>query len=244
MLDSGLPYNKYYTLFHISCLAFLTIGLATVERKGADYLTMTLDSLLQNASKTSGYYIKIVILLADRKRSVRERRLKMLRNEYGPYLEQGKIQIITIPLKAYPQLRGLSRTLNNSEDRMYWRSKQTIDFAFLMQYCQYFSPYYLHLEDDVIAERDYDLNVKKFIKDKEGIYWFNLDFSNLGFIGKLYRSETLLNQARIFRLFYTEMPVDLLLAKYRTLLGNDVTKITYPRNIFKHIGYQSSSLSR
>ena len=154
------------------------------------------------------------------------------------------MHVITVPSKVYPPLRGISKTLGDDEKRMFWRSKQTIDFAFLMQYCKSFSPYYLQLEDDVIATQDYDVYIRQYIKEKERTFWFNLDFSNLGFIGKLYRSDTLKNQARFFRLFYTEMPVDLLMSAYRVILGNEESETTYSTNLFRHIGYESSSLMR
>ncbi|XP_046853079.1 uncharacterized protein LOC124446286 isoform X2 [Xenia sp. Carnegie-2017] len=67
--------------------------------------------------------------------------------------------------------------------------------------------------------------------------------NNLGFIGKLYRSETLENQARFIQLFYSEMPVDLLMNTYRKILGHNLMDTTYFRNLFVHIGYESTALS-
>ncbi len=229
---------------NLSFSVFLTIGIPSIKRKGRNYLSRTLNSLLYNVSGAKDFSTKIVVLLADIMKSVRQKRVDELLSKYPKYLANGDIQVITVPPKVYPPLRGLSKTLDDTEERMFWRSKQAIDFAFLMQYCKAFSPYYLQLEDDVIATRDYDVYMRRYMKEKEGTFWFNLDFSNLGFIGKLYRSETLENQARFFRLFYTEMPVDLLMSAYRTILGNEVTETTYFRNLFLHIGYESSSLSR
>lgn len=222
---------------------FLTIGLPSSERKSQDYLTRTLDSLLYNVSADEDFKTKIVILLADMQSSVRKKRFHQLLSRYSKYIANGDIHVIKVPKNFYPPLRGLFNTLNDTDNRMYWRSKQAIDFAFLMHYCKHFSPFYLHLEDDVIATKDYDVYMTKYVKEKEGKFWFNLDFSNLGFIGKLYRSETLENQARFIQLFYSEMPVDLLMNTYRIMLGHNLMDTTYFRNLFVHIGYESTALS-
>lgn len=231
-------------ILSIFFVAFLTIGIPSIKRKGHNYLTSTLDSLLYNVSEIKNFTMKIIVLLGDIKKSVRDKRFSELSSRYSKYLANGDMHVITVPSKVYPPLRGISKTLGDSEERMFWRSKQTIDFAFLMQYCKSFSPYYLQLEDDVIATHDYDTYMRQYIKEKEGTFWFNLDFSNLGFIGKLYRSDSLEYQARFFRLFYAEMPVDLLMSAYRVILGNEETETTYFRNLFLHVGYESSSLSR
>ena len=223
-------------------LVFLTIGIPSIKRKVNNYLFTTLNSLLYNVSDAKNFTTRIVVLLGDIKKSERKKRLDELSLRYSKHLANGDIHVISVPPKVYPPLRALPKTLGDSEERIFWRSKQAIDFAFLMQYCKSFSPYYLQLEDDVIATKDYDVYMRRYMKEKEGTFWFNLDFSNLGFIGKLYRSKTLENQARFFRLFYSEMPVDLLMSAYRTILGNKVMETTYFRNLFLHIGYESSSL--
>ena len=52
------------------------------------------------------------------------------------------------------------------------------------------SVYYLQLEDDVIAKAGYLSFIKNSIT-RANTEWFMLEFSNLGFIGKLFRSESL-----------------------------------------------------
>ena len=52
------------------------------------------------------------------------------------------------------------------------------------------STFYLQLEDDIVAKSGF----LSFIKTKvlnEASDWFLMEFSNLGFIGKLFRSESL-----------------------------------------------------
>lgn len=50
--------------------------------------------------------------------------------------------------------------------------------------------YYLQLEDDIVAKAGYLSFIKKKVLNDAGD-WFLMEFSNLGFIGKLFRTESL-----------------------------------------------------
>ena len=69
---------------------------------------------------------------------------------------------------------------------MVWRSKQNLDFAFLMSYAQKRGTFYVQLEDDILAKKNFISTMKSFalqkISAKEN--WFVLDFCQLGFIGE------------------------------------------------------------
>ena len=47
-------------------------------------------------------------------------------------------------------------------DRMTWRSKQALDFAFLMMYAKDRGTYYVQLEDDVITKKGFVSTMKRF----------------------------------------------------------------------------------
>lgn len=78
-------------------------------------------------------------------------------------------------------------------ERVRWRSKQSLDFAFLMMYAYRRGMFYVQLEDDILAKKNY-LSIMKevaFSKIATKQQWFVLDFCQLGFIGEinvLYRS--------------------------------------------------------
>lgn len=68
-----------------------------------------------------------------------------------------------------------------------WRTKQNLDFAFLMMYAQPKGTFYVQLEDDIQTKKGYIATMKKFALQKtaEKKNWFVLDFCQLGFIGKI-----------------------------------------------------------
>ena len=57
-------------------------------------------------------------------------------------------------------------------------------------WCNLKSTYYLQLEDDIVAKPGYLTFIKKKVLKDTGD-WFLMEFSNLGFIGKLFRTESL-----------------------------------------------------
>ena len=52
------------------------------------------------------------------------------------------------------------------------------------------SQYYIQLEDDVIAKSGYLKFIMETINEQIDD-WFMLEFSELGFVGKLFKSQTL-----------------------------------------------------
>lgn len=100
-------------------------------------------------------------------------------------VESGLIEVVAPSAAYYPDLDKLRITLGDSPERVRWRSKQNLDFAFLMSYCQPKGTFYVQLEDDILAKPYYITEMKKFaiekIASKEP--WFVLDFCQLGFIG-------------------------------------------------------------
>lgn len=242
--EIGEPTNKK---------VFLTIGIPTVQRifnnTSAFYLVRTLNSLLNSdVADEDLSNLLIVIFLADTKASAREEVKTLLKSNFGQYFKRNLIHVIAAPPSFYPQLEGLQRTLNDGQERMYWRSKQCMDYVFMFYYCQGLSQYYLHLEDDVISKPDYMEQIRRFIDLKADTRWDVLWFSRWGFIGKLFQDKDLRNFGRFITMFYSEMPVDWLLFNYMGFRAggrsfDDIKKeIIWKTELFHHIGRQSSSL--
>ncbi len=101
-------------------------------------------------------------------------------------MESGLIDIISPPISFYPDFEKLPPTLSDPVERVRWRSKQSLDFAFLMMYSYPKGMFYIQLEDDILARPNY-LSIMKNValtKVANNQRWFVLDFCQLGFIGK------------------------------------------------------------
>ena len=73
----------------------------------------------------------------------------------------------------------------------------------------------MQLEDDIVARSGYLYFIKQRVL-KEAGNWFLMEFSNLGFIGKLFRTASLSVMADFTLLFHREKPVDWLLDHFLT----------------------------
>lgn len=124
---------------------------------------------------------------------------KQIQSRFPEYIDNGLIEVISPPASYYPDWKKLRVTLNDPIERVKWRSKQNLDFSFLMAYSQIKATFYVQLEDDILAKRGYITIMKRFAVAKTAKQdqdpWFVLDFCQLGFIGEFYEL--------ILLLFYT-----------------------------------------
>lgn len=145
-----------------------------------------------------------------------------------------------------PSSKGLQSTLGDGPDRMHWRSKQVMDYVFMLYYSQGLAQYYLQLEDDVTVVPNALSQIREFIDLKGDTKWGILAFSRWGFIGKLIHDNDLRLIGRYLEMFYNEMPCDWLLYIYLQSRGAinilDDKSNTWTKELFLHVGHQSSSL--
>ncbi|XP_034036874.1 alpha-1,3-mannosyl-glycoprotein 4-beta-N-acetylglucosaminyltransferase B-like [Thalassophryne amazonica] len=122
-----------------------------------------------------------------------------------------------------------------------------------MLYAQGKGLYYVQLEDDIIAKEDYYEAMKTFISQQTSNRWFILEFSQLGFIGKMFRSSDLPLVAEFFLMFHKDKPIDWLLdhilwvkvchpEKDQKHCSEQKAqlKLTYKPSLFQHVGLHSS----
>ena len=107
-----------------------------------------------------------------------------------------------------------TRTFNDSQERVLWRTKQVIDFSFLFTYAQSQGEYYLVVEDDVVASIHYITAIREFIASKNHKRWVSLEFTGFVGIGLLFRTSDLPRLTQLLWLFHQDKPVDMLMRDF------------------------------
>ncbi|NXF21873.1 MGT4B acetylglucosaminyltransferase, partial [Rhodinocichla rosea] len=183
----------------------LVMGIPTVKREKQNYLIDTLHSLLYQLSEEQKKDCVIIIFVAEVSVHGKDSLPSFPRE-----VQSGVLEVISPPASYYPDLSNLEKTLGDSEERVRWRTKQNLDYSFLMLYAQPKGTFYLQLEDDIIAKPDFIESIKSFAA-QQSQDWMVLEFSQLGFIGKLFKSEDLPLIVEFFLMFYKDKPIDWLI---------------------------------
>jgi alpha-1,3-mannosylglycoprotein beta-1,4-N-acetylglucosaminyltransferase A/B len=170
------------------------VGIPTVKRDKQSYLLSTLDNLLVNMDEEEQNDTMIVVFIGETDLEYVHQIAREIQLRFAEYLDSGLIEVISPPASYYPNMDKLRITLNDPIERVKWRSKQNLDFAFLMAYSQVKATFYVQLEDDILAKRGYIKIMKQFAVAKtakqEQDPWFVLDFCQLGFIGESTRKAS------------------------------------------------------
>ncbi|WAR03357.1 MGT4C-like protein [Mya arenaria] len=216
-----------------------TIGIPSAQRPNTDriYLFDTVDSIIDKTTESEKEEVTLVIMLCDLNSTYNTHISVNVYNTYQQHVESGFIQIIHTQRSIYPDLEHVKPTFNDTKDRLKWRAKQNVDFSFLMHYSINISEYYIQLEDDVIVASDFVNSIKSHLSISTA--WAVLEFSRLGFIGKMFKSSDLEYVASKLMLRYDEAPCDLLLSPIRMDLGQKKS-IHSKQSLFQHIGRFSS----
>ncbi|GAU93552.1 hypothetical protein RvY_05478 [Ramazzottius varieornatus] len=230
----------------------LVIGVPTVQRSTHNYIDETLESLLRNLKDSEEKDVVIVVMVADiTNLETVDVFINELQTTFAQYIEKGVLEIIAPSVDYYPDLNALPSTLGDPPERMKWRAKQVLDFAYLMMYGHKKGVYYMQLEDDVVTKPSYVTKIKNFAGSQEG--YVMMEFSSLGFISKLFKSSDLPNFVEFLLMFYETKPIDWLLANYlfvKVCLDNHEAKYCpkalekairkYKPSLFQHMGVESS----
>lgn len=224
---------------------FLSIGIPTIERnnngKKVDYLNTTLSILISKLSPAERRQVLIVIFCADQDPKKQQVTIANLQQNFQKHIQTGLIQILLAPKRFYSRIDNLPRNFNDTELRVKWRSKQSLDIAFMFYYMHGLSEFYLHLEDDVKTEDDFFETIRHDSKEKFKTEWVMIMYFKMGFIGKLIKSDILSPMADFLRNFYYEMPPDWLYSIFVKLLEKNGVELIGSRTLFHHLGVQSSS---
>lgn len=166
----------------------IVLGIPTVKRDKQSYLMSTLNSLITRMNEEERNETLIVVFIGETDQEWISLVSKQIEVRFSTFVDNGLIHVIAPPPSYYPNMDALRVTLNDPMDRVKWRSKQNLDYAFLMSYAQLRGTFYVQLEDDILVKENFITKMKDFALRKSTATndsWFLLDFCTLGFIGKI-----------------------------------------------------------
>jgi alpha-1,3-mannosylglycoprotein beta-1,4-N-acetylglucosaminyltransferase A/B len=174
----------------------LQTGIPTVKRENKSYLIGTLNSLISNMDTKEQEEVLILVLIAEIDKKVVHQVAKEIRENFIEHLLSGMIEIIAPAASFYhPKMVSIKITLNDTIERVRWRSKENLDAAFLMFHVQTKSKYFMMIEDDVTTKSGFYEEIKHFIETSDKITkenpWFMLKISSIGTIATLFWSADL-----------------------------------------------------
>lgn len=231
----------------------LVFGIPTIRREKMSYLLDTLASLLDGMSQESKDDSVIVVFIGETNMEFVRQVAVDVRKKFDSEIASGLVEIVAPSPSFYPDLDAVPLTFGDSRERVRWRTKQNLDFCFLMMYCQRKARFYIQLEDDIVATPDYASTIKTFALQQETNKWLILEFSALGFIGKLFRTSDLSLVVEFFLMFHKDKPVDWLLDHILWVKVCNPEKdqqhcarekmhlrIRFKPSLFQHVGKESS----
>ncbi|XP_039607583.1 alpha-1,3-mannosyl-glycoprotein 4-beta-N-acetylglucosaminyltransferase B-like isoform X3 [Polypterus senegalus] len=189
----------------------LVFGIPTVKREKESYLMETLKSLLFELTKEEKDDSVIVVFIAEVDVMYVNGLAHAIKNAFPQDVEAGLLEVVSPSFGYYPDFTNLRETFGDSKERVKWRTKQNLDYSFLMLYAQNKGTFYVQLEDDIVARSGYYQSMKNFVLQQTSADWMVLEFSQLGFIGKLFRTSDLPLIVEFILMFHKDKPIDWLL---------------------------------
>lgn len=165
----------------------IVLGIPTVKRDKQSYLLSTMNSLITGMREEERNETLIIVLIAETDPEWVSLVSKQIEVRFSTFIDSAFIHIIAPQPSYYPNMDALRITLNDPVDRVKWRSKQNLDYAFLMSYAQLKGTFYVQLEDDILVKENFITKMKDFALRKSTATndsWLLLDFCQLGFIGE------------------------------------------------------------
>ncbi|KAM7049956.1 alpha-1,6-mannosyl-glycoprotein 4-beta-N-acetylglucosaminyltransferase-like [Molossus nigricans] len=216
----------------------LTIGISSMQHPQGRDLVNTLQSLFSASSSSERKHFTVLVHLAGPEPKWLVQMIYNLSALFKAHIQARELVVITTPLKSYLPLRDLKKTFYDPTARVAFHSRQNMDYAFLMNFATHHSDYFLVVEDDVKCASGFVTQIATAVSAWANRPWVTLEFSQLGFTGKLFRTGDLPRFTHFLLLFYREMPCDSLLSHFHDLMQQ--TPIQFLPSLFQHLGNSSS----
>ncbi|KAL0608271.1 Alpha-1,3-mannosyl-glycoprotein 4-beta-N-acetylglucosaminyltransferase B [Plecturocebus cupreus] len=212
------------------------MGIPSVRREVHSYLTDTLHSLISKLSPQEKEDSVIVVLIAETDPQYTSAVTENIKALFPTEIHSGLLEVISPSPHFYPDFSRLRESFGDPKERVRWRTKQNLDYCFLMMYAQSKGIYYVQLEDDIVAKPNYLSTMKNFALQQPSEDWMILEFSQLGFIGKMFKSLDLSLIVEFILMFYRDKPIDWLLDHILWV------KVCNPEKDAKHCDRQKANL--
>ncbi|XP_040595068.1 alpha-1,3-mannosyl-glycoprotein 4-beta-N-acetylglucosaminyltransferase-like protein MGAT4E [Mesocricetus auratus] len=207
--------SKYLEKVHQRRKTWLTVGINSVSRQDQGGLLDTLASLYHASSAAEQKRITVLVHLAESDPTWLRKTVLRISSLYHSQILSGQLLLIHAPSDAYPTVTDDQKEL--SKGQIY--SKQNVDHAFLISFATKLSTYFLLIEDNVLCAPNFVRHIRSKVINRKPHTWVLLEFSNMGFLGKLFHSRDLPLLARFLLLFHKERPLEWLILHFRTLLA-------------------------
>ncbi|KAH8307467.1 hypothetical protein KR044_012865, partial [Drosophila immigrans] len=177
----------------------VVLGIPTVRRQKGSYLRATLHNVIRNMNDQEQEETLIVVHIGESDADDVKDIVGEIEASFQRQLDKGLIDIIAPAANYYSDLE------------LTWHSKQNLDLAYLMAYAHTKGTFYVQLADDIVTNRHFITSMKRFALIKSALSnpfqpsWFVLDFSALGFIGKLFKTTELPYLITYLQLYYNDM---------------------------------------
>lgn len=186
----------------------LAIGITITTVSRVTVLLGTLQSLINHLQENDKSNILFVVYVNIP--GSEDLVIKRIMGNLKQYFHAGMIEIIVPPSNYYPPDLG-SKLLEYYSTEMspelrLASAKQVLDHSYIMSAVHTKAMFYLKLDDDVIPHRNYAQKIQDFafkmstVSDDD--YWFELSFSTLPCIGKLYRTSDVVKLSTFFMMNY------------------------------------------
>uniref|UniRef100_A0A3Q2YLY1 Alpha-1,3-mannosyl-glycoprotein 4-beta-N-acetylglucosaminyltransferase B n=1 Tax=Hippocampus comes TaxID=109280 RepID=A0A3Q2YLY1_HIPCM len=214
----------------------IVMGVPSVKREVHSYLTDTLNSLMSQLSAAEKDDCVIVVLIAEADHQYAVSVADNLKLLFPSEIQSGLLEVVSPSVNFYPDFSHLRESFGDPKERVRWRTKQNLDYCFLMMYARSKGTYYVQLEDDIVARPTYLSTMKNFALQQPSEEWMILEFSQLGFIGKMFKSSDLSLIVEFMLMFYKDKPIDWLLDHIMWV------KVCNPEKDAKHCDRQKANL--
>lgn len=209
------------------------VGISSVPRPDQNSLSYTLLSLFRATSKIEQKRLTVLVHLADSDLTWLRETTVHISSLFSPQILAGQLLLIHAPSDIYPTVDDV----RDKDTQAEFYSKQNIDHAFLMSFATKLSDYFLLLEDNAFCAPNFVTHIHWKVNTMRSDPWVMLEFSNMGFLGKLFHSRDLPVLSHFLLLFYKEKPLNRLIPHFRTLLAQKNPILCRPFLFYHRISY-------